>query len=89
MLAVDRNGKCICTTLGFIVGLKKTNPLKIYKQLAPKVPITIVVARQDELLDDSNFSELDSAEVIKIDGDHNFTGKNRKGLIETLSKILN
>ena len=84
-----KDGTQIILSLGFIVGLKKTNPLKIYKQLASKVPITIVVARQDELLDDSNFSELDSAEVIKIDGDHNFTGKNRKGLIETLSKILN
>ena len=84
-----KDGTQIILSLGFIVGLKKTNPLKIYKQLASKVPITIVVARQDELLDDSNFSELDSAEVIKIDGDHNFTGKNRKGLMETLSKILN
>jgi hypothetical protein len=84
-----KDGTQIILSLGFIAGLKKTNPLNIYKRLASKVPITIVVARQDELLDDSNFSELDSTQVIKIDGDHNFTGKNRKGLIETLSKILN
>lgn len=84
-----KNGTKIILSLGFILGLKKTNPIKIYKSLASKLPVSIVVARQDELLDNSDFTKLDSAEVIKIDGDHNFTGIDRKGLIETLSKILN
>jgi hypothetical protein len=30
----------------------------------------------------------DKIKIYEIDGDHNFTGKNRKGLIETLSEIL-
>lgn len=85
-----KDGTITIVTSDFIAELDKTVPVELYNRLSRNIETTIVVAGQDEILKDVDFSELaDKIQIIKIDGDHNFTGENRKGLIETLSKILN
>ncbi len=84
-----KDGSTTIVTADFIKELDSTNPIELYRRLATKTNTTIIIAKQDEILSDIDFEDLkDQIRTIEIDGDHNFTGKNRKGLIETLSEIL-
>jgi surfactin synthase thioesterase subunit len=76
-------------TKAFIEELDDTNPPVLYRHLAAQLPVKIVIAKQDEILKDSDLTGLsDVAEVISIDGDHNFTGEDREGLIKALAKYI-
>ncbi len=89
VMIFKKDGSRILLTTSFMLGLKLTNPIKIYEKLALREPTVIIAAKQDEMVNNDNLHKVRSAGVYEIDGDHNFTGENRKGLIETLSKILN
>ena len=88
VMIFKKDGSRILLTTSFMLGLKLTNPIKIYEKIALRVPTVIIAAKQDEMVNNDNLHKVRSAEVYEIDGDHNFTGENRKGLIETLSKVL-
>ena len=84
-----KDGTITIVTKEFVEELDKTFPPELYKNLSQSNQIYMVIAKQDEILKDAVFTELqDLIKIYEIDGDHNFTGKYRKGLIETLSKIL-
>ena len=88
VMIFKKDGSKILLTTAFMLGLRFTNPLRIYERLALSEPTVIISAKQDEMVNNLNLHKVRSAEVYEIDGDHNFTGQYRKGLIETLSKIL-
>lgn len=84
-----KDGTTTIVTKAFIEELDDTNPLALYRYLAAHLPVKIIIAGQDEILKDFDLSELsDGAEVISIDGDHNFTAQYRKGLIKALSEYI-
>jgi hypothetical protein len=84
-----KDGTTTIVTKAFIEELDDTNPPALYRHLAAQMPVKIVIAKKDEILKDSDLSGLsDVAEVIGIDGDHNFTGQDRKGLIKALTKYI-
>ena len=77
-----KDGTVTIVTTDFIAELDKTVPIELYDRLSRTIETTMVIAKQDEILKDIDFSELaDQIKIIEIDGDHNFTGKARKGLI--------
>lgn len=88
VMIYKKNGSRILLTAGFMWGLKLTNPIKIYDKLASRTPTFIIAAKQDEMVNNTNLSKVISSKVYEIDGDHNFTGENRKRLLEALSGIL-
>ncbi len=88
VMIFKKDGSKILLTTTFMFGLRFTNPLRIYERLALRERTIIIAAKQDEMVNNLNLHKVRSAELYEIDGDHNFTGKYRKGLIETLSKIL-
>lgn len=85
-----KDGSTTRITKEFIDGLSKIDAIDLYAKLASKTPTTIIIAKEDEMLRPIDFSSLPkSVDILKIDGDHNFTGKSRAGLIQTLKTILN
>lgn len=66
-------------------GRKNVQPLELYKQLAELTELTIINAKQDDVLGVNSFSDLDNVEIINIDGDHNFSGDDRKKLLEVVN----
>lgn len=84
-----KDGTTTIVTKAFIEELDDASPEGLYKDLASRVDTTIIVANQDEILKYNDFSSMDNlVSIIMIDGDHNFTGDNREGLIKTLSRLL-
>lgn len=84
-----KDGSTTVLTKSFIDEVRDTSPLDLYKRLAIMRPTIIVMAKQDEILKDNDLTSLsDTAKIIKINGDHNFTGQDRKGLIKALSEYL-
>ena len=88
VMIFKKDGSRILLTTSFMLGLKLTNPIKIYEKLALRVPTVIIAAKQDEMINNDNLHKVRSAEVYEIDGDHNFTGEKRKGLIDLIKKII-
>ena len=85
-----KDGTTTIVTKEFVQELDKTFPLELYSNLSNSTNTFAVIAKQDDIIKDTDLSALaDKIKIYEIDGDHNFTGKNRKGLIETLSEILN
>ena len=64
------------------------NPIDIYNNLALSNDVTIVNANQDEILSTNNFLEIKNIKVINIDGNHNFNGGYRNGLLETIKSLV-
>lgn len=88
VMIYKKNGSRILLTAGFMWGLKLTNPIKIYDKLASRTPTFIIAAKQDEMIRRPDFSALKNAKIYTINGDHNFSGDNRKSLISTIYSIL-
>lgn len=83
-----KNGEIIILSARFIFGLKRTKPLKVYQKLSNSIPTTIITASNDDIVHNKDFNIPDSLNVVSIDGDHNFTGSSRKGLIKALSEYV-
>lgn len=64
-------------------------PIDIYEKLSDITELNIIIPNQDEIVINADFSKLDKkAKIIKIDGDHGFSGASRKTLINTIKNIL-
>lgn len=84
-----KDGTITRITKEFFDDIGSINAIKSYVNLAKVTESTIVVAKGDEILRPVDFTALPkSVEILKIDGDHNFTGEYRAGLIETLKTII-
>lgn len=89
ILIPRKDGTTTVLTRAFLRGLKSTDPIKLYKKTANIMPVTIISAKQDEMLVDANLKKLvNTAKFYSINGDHNFTGTDRQGLVKLISKIL-
>ena len=52
------------------------------------MPTAIVKVEGDNVLGNTDFSEISNAKVLTINADHDFTGNARAELIATLKNIL-
>jgi hypothetical protein len=75
----------------FWVELKSLNPFRNYKNLAETSEVTFVRASQDQVITDTDYSELENAEniaVIKIRGNHDFENEARKDLRKIIKDLF-
>ena len=65
------------------------DPKKVYGKLGEKTRLTIIRAKQDKLLLETNFDDLKpQVEIFEIDGGHDFGGHARKHVAEVIKDIL-
>lgn len=84
-----KDGSNTRITKDYIDSLSKINALELYAKLGSSVPTSIIVAKEDEMLRPIDFSGLpENITILTIDGDHNFTGVARTGIIKTLKELL-
>ena len=84
-----KDGTTTVVTKEFVEELDRTHPVELYTELATHTVTSIISAKQDEILRDSDFSSLaDKLTIYEIDGDHNFTGTDRDGLLVLLKSLL-
>lgn len=65
------------------------DPIDLYNELAKQTELVIINANQDEVLGEVDSSKLQNAEIVNINGDHNFKNVYRKKLLEVLVDKLN
>lgn len=63
-------------------------PMRLYNELAKVTELVIIRAKQDNVLGETEFSVLKNVRLIELDGDHEFSGDSRKGLLETVAKAI-
>jgi hypothetical protein len=69
--------------------LHDPKPISLYKDLSKATQLVIIKAKQDEVLADTDFSKLSmSIKLIELDGNHDFTGKERQVLVATITQAL-
>jgi hypothetical protein len=66
--------------------LKDINPIQLFKEFSQKTDLSIVVAREDEVLGETDFSGV--ANWISISANHDFTGEGRPILLNNLKTLL-
>lgn len=67
---------------------KEIKPLELYKNLSGMGELIIINANQDEVLDKTALSGLEKVKIINIDGNHNFSGEDRKKLLEIIEEFI-
>lgn len=81
-----RDGSFTLVPKEYFEDRKTINPMKLYGHLSEKTELVIVIADQDEILGETDFSLLSRARIVHISGDHNFTEGYREGLVESVKK---
>ena len=85
---VRRDGSITLVPAEFWKERESIRPIEIYNALAQETELVIIQANQDEVLEETDLSNLDpKIRIIKLDADHNFTDQARKPLLDTLKKI--
>jgi pimeloyl-ACP methyl ester carboxylesterase len=65
------------------------NPMKLYKELADQCELVVVQADQDEVIGDTDFSELEGkAKLIHMNTNHDFKGEARYKIAAVIAKEL-
>lgn len=65
------------------------NPFQEYNTWVDSIPVTAIIAKQDEIIEPVPLDGLSSkVEIIYLDGDHGFSGKDRGILIEKIRELL-
>ena len=66
------------------------DPKPLYKRLARDVEATVIRAESDQIVGNAPFDFLDDEEarIISLPGDHDFSGDDREGLVETVVNLL-
>ena len=84
-----RDGSTTLVPAAYWAGLSSIDPIALYDFFAEQTELTIITAKQDELIRRLGERKLsDKIKVLDLDGDHNFTGEARAGLVETVVKLL-
>ena len=61
----------------------------LYQPLSKRSSVTVIIAQNDHVLGDTDFSDLASANVIRLPGDHEFSSAaDRAGLMHELHAII-
>lgn len=64
------------------------DPMSLYQKIADSKPTILVRATQDDIIGLTNVDEINNAQLIDLDSDHNFTGQHRQQLIDVLHMII-
>lgn len=72
----------------YIEGFKNMKPLKLYDAIARQIPTVIVRATEDDKLGLIDLGYVESAKIVDLPADHDFTGTSRQELIDTLKGVL-
>lgn len=83
-----RDGSVTLIPSQYWVERAEIRPMELYDALAKNTELVVIKARQDEVLGETDFSGLDDARIIELDGDHNFTGENRMKLLKVLAQEI-
>jgi pimeloyl-ACP methyl ester carboxylesterase len=67
-----------------------TNPKPLYKKLARDVEMTVIRAKSDQIVGTAPFDYLDdeTAHIVNLPGDHDFSGDDRVELVQTVVHLL-
>ena len=67
----------------------RMRPIDLYNSLAEHTELTIIIAKQDEILGHRDTRGLNAKiNIVKLDGAHNFAGEPRKILLNEIARIL-
>lgn len=84
-----RDGSFTLVPATFWKERESINPFFLFNLLAEQTELTIIRARQDEVVSKSDISGLSpKIQIADIDGDHDFRFENRRGLLSVLEKLL-
>lgn len=69
--------------------LREVDPSALYNQLARHTELVIITGNQDDVFSSNTFPGLDRrVRIVSIDGDHNFSGAYRQGLLDVVRREL-
>lgn len=86
-----RDGTVTHIPVSFFTQTAKLNPQSLVLKYAEDRIIYLVQTTEDEVIGETTYSKLQdnkNIHITQLASDHNFTGKNREGLIKTVNKIL-
>lgn len=84
-----RDGSFTLVPATFWKERESINPIALFNSLTEQTKVTIIRAKQDEVVSRSDMPGLSpKIQIIDIDGDHDFRFESRKGLLTTLKKFL-
>lgn len=84
-----RDGSTTLVPAEYWKDLDNIDPVHLYNDFPKISKLTVIEASQDEVLDYKNLVGLDSKiKVVHLNGDHNFTGEAREGLLKTIKEIM-
>ena len=64
-------------------------PIELYNSLAETTDVTVVIAKQDEVLMNTDYSGLsDKIKIIELEANHDFSGTGRAELLTTIQSGL-
>lgn len=66
----------------------KTDVVGLYNALALKTKLTLVYGQEDQIMDFNDLRKIKNTHIINIDGDHDFSGQYREGLIKLILNEL-
>lgn len=73
----------------FFTEMSSANPVDSLYQYSSIKDYILIQTTEDEVIGNTNFEIPEqSARIIQVPSDHNFTGKNREKLLETINKVL-
>lgn len=72
----------------YLESLEGKNLMDVYQNIASTKPTVIIRATDDEVIGLTNANEIQNAQHIDIDADHNFKGGSRQTLIAALRTVL-
>ena len=75
----------------FWEGMKNVDPPALYERLANTSDTYFVKAKQDQVITGDNYKKIKEIENLRfeeLDGDHDFGGKAREGLLEKTKAIF-
>ncbi len=73
----------------YFTSIRGVEPVQLYNVLAAQTPTTIIIAKDDDVIDNSEITNYQlTPEVIEIPGDHDFTKEYREGLVKQIQEML-
>lgn len=84
-----RDGSTTIIPAAYWQSLRGLNVMGLYNALAEYSKVTIIIAKQDEVLGATDFSTADKRiKLVKIDGNHDFNGEHRQNLAKIVKTEL-
>jgi len=83
-----RDGSTTVIPMSYWDSRRDVLPVPLYDTLASQTKLVIVKATNDEVIGDTDFTELNSdVEVIEVDAGHDFESKARINIVELIKKL--